>query len=63
MCIDHVKQWEGCWGPFRTPGSESLEEQAVKGLGWCIGNVLGGGSMLLKGFWHLENLGHMHRSR
>jgi len=48
---------------FGTPGSESFKEQAVKGLGWCIGNVLDGGSVLLKGFWHLDNPGDMHRSR
>ena len=57
-----VKQWEGCWGPFGTPGSECLEEQAVKGLGWCIGNVLGWCSVLLKGFRHLESLGDMRKS-
>ena len=45
---------------FQRSGEEELE--AVKGLCWCIGNVLGGGSMLLKGFWHLENPGDMRRS-
>ena len=35
----------------------------MKGLGWCIGNVLDGGSVLLKGLWHLDNPGDMHRSR
>ena len=50
-------------GLFGTPGYESLEEEAVKGLCWCIGNVLGGGSMLLKGFWHLDNPGDRPRSR
>ena len=48
---------------FGTPGSESFKEEAVKGLGWCIGNVLDGGSVLLKGLWHLDNPGDMHRSR
>ena len=48
--------------PLGNPGSQSLEETTVKGLGWCIGNVRGWCSMLLKGFWHLENLGDMHRS-
>ncbi len=40
-----------------------MVKEPVKGLVWCIGNVHGGGSVLLKGFWHLENLGDMHRSR
>ena len=48
---------------FGTPGSESFKEQAVKGLGWCIGNVLDGGSVLLKGLCHLDNPGDMHRLR
>ena len=46
---------------FQKSGEEELE--AVKGLCWCKGDVLGGGSMLLKGFWHLKNPGDMRRSR
>ena len=48
---------------LRAPCSQRLVEEAGKGLGLGIGDVMARCSMLLKGFWHSGNLGDMDRSR
>ena len=60
--VDQCERTGRVFGALGVPGSQLLEDEAGKCLGWGIGSELVWGARFLKRFWHLRNLGDKSRS-